>query len=224
MARWADSDFDSAEQLRRKRKAIIREAARVFSRRGFHGTTLDDVAERLSVTKAALYRYVANKNELLCACHEEAMEIANEAMDLGETKGRNGLEKIQVGMCQYLKDMIGEMGVPVLILEENALTGEEAVRVIKLRDDFEKRLRRLMLEGMEDGSILQLNPKMATFMLLGAVHWVTKWYSPEGRWTPEDVAEALIEMATRGMAKNPTEHLNAKIHNNILEYAQRNSR
>lgn len=218
MARWADSDFDSAEQLRRKRKAIIREAARVFSRRGFHGTTLDDVAERLSITKAALYRYVENKNELLCACHEEAMEIANDAMDLGEKKGTTGLEKIQIGMRTYLQDMIGEMGVPVLILEENALTGDEAVRVIKLRDDFEKRLRSLVQEGIDDGSILQLNPKLATFMLLGAVHWVTKWYSPDGPWTAEDVADALIEMATRSMSRHPQEELKAKIHHNVIEY------
>lgn len=224
MARWADSDFDSTEQLRRKRKAIIREAAKVFSRRGFHGTTLDDVAERLSVTKTALYRYVANKNELLCACHEEAMEIANDAMDLGERTGRSGLEKIQIGMRQYLQDMIGEMGVPVLILEESALTGDEAVRVIKLRDDFEKRMRKLVLEGIEDGSILQLNPKLATFMLLGAVHWVTKWYSPEGPWSAEEVAEALIEMATRAMVAKPSGKLDAKIHNNIIEYAPRGKR
>ena len=74
--RWANAIPSRAEQTDTKRRAIIREAAKVFNRRGSHGTTLEDVAERLGVSKAALYRYVQNKNDLLCACHEEAMEIA----------------------------------------------------------------------------------------------------------------------------------------------------
>jgi TetR/AcrR family transcriptional regulator len=213
MSRWANTLPDREEVLEMKRKAIIREAAKVFNRRGSHGATLDDVALRLGVSKAALYRYVQSKHDLLYACHEEAMEIARECMDKGEAEGRNGLEKIQIGMSGYLREMIGTMGVPVLILEENALTGTQADHIIALRDEFEKRMRRLVEEGISDGSILTLNPKLAMFMLLGAVHWVTKWYSPDGPWTAEDVAEALIEMATRGLAANPSERLTAGIHN-----------
>lgn len=213
MSRWANAFPDREELVETKRKAIIREAARVFNRRGSHGAKLDDVADRLSVSKAALYRYVQNKQDLLYACHVEAMEIANDAMDRGEAEGRDGLEKIQIGMAAYLREMIGAMGVPVLILEENALTGEQAEHVIALRDAFEVRMRRLVAEGIADGSILPLNPKMAIFMLLGAVHWVTKWYSPEGAWTADDVAEALIEMTTRGMAARPSDRFTARIHN-----------
>ncbi|MGD9503136.1 MAG: helix-turn-helix domain-containing protein, partial [Methyloceanibacter sp.] len=84
MSRWANAVPDRDEQLEIKRKAIIREAAKVFNRRGMHGTTLDEVAERLGVTKTALYRYVRNKDELLFACHQEAMENARECVDQGE--------------------------------------------------------------------------------------------------------------------------------------------
>ena len=212
MSRWANAVPNREQQLESKRQAIIREAAKVFNRRGSHGTTLDDVAERLGVTKTALYRYVQNKNDLLFACHEEAMEIARECMDRGEAEGTTGLEKIQIGMKGYLREMIGAMGVPVLILEENALTGESAAKIIALRDAFEKRMRRLVEEGITDGSILPLNPKLAIFMLLGAVHWVTKWYSPAGPWTAGDVSDALIEMVTRGLAANPGATLEADIH------------
>ena len=209
MSRWATV---REELLETKRKTIVREAARVFNRRGSHGATLDLVAERLGVTKAALYRYVQSKQDPLYACHEEAMEIARESMDKGEALGRNGLEKIQIGMATYLREMIGVMGVPVLILEENALTGKQAKHIIGLRDAFEDRMRRLVREGIADGSILPLNPKLAMFMLLGAVHWVTKWYSPDGPWSADDVSDGLIEMATRGLAARPSEALAANIH------------
>ena len=218
MSRWANAVPDREQQLEIKRKAIIREAAKVFNRRGSHGTTLDDVAERLGVTKTALYRYVRNKNDLLYACHEEAMEIARECMDRGEAEGRTGLEKIQIGMKDYLREMIGAMGVPVLILEENALTGDDATRIIALRDAFEQRMRRLVEEGIRDGSILPVNPKLAMFMLLGAVHWVTKWYHPDGPWTADDVADALIEMATRGLAAEPAAALSGAVHNTTVPF------
>lgn len=212
MTRWASAVPAREEQLGIKRKALIREAARAFSRRGSHGATLDDVAERLGVTKAALYRYVHNKNDLLFACHSEAMAIANETMDHGEAEGRNGLERIRIGMTGYLREMIGTMGVPLMILEDNALVGDQRTEIVALRDAFEERLRRLVVDGIRDGSILPLNPKLAVFALLGAIHWVTKWYSAEGRWTAEDVAEAVVELATRGWEVAPGARLGAAIH------------
>ena len=212
MTKWANAVPSRAEQQDTKRKAIIREAARCFNRRGSHGTTLEDVAERLGVTKTALYRYVNNKNDLLCACHEEAMEIAFEHLDQGERTGRNGLEKIQIAMSGYLKTMISDLGVPVLLLEENALEKTSAVRIVALRDKFEKRLRGLVEAGVADGSIVATDPKLAVFMLLGAVHWVTKWYSPDGAWTAEDASSALIELATRGLAAKPARTLSATLH------------
>lgn len=212
MSRWANTLPNREEQAETKRKAIIREAARVFSRRGSHGSSLDDVAERLGVSKAALYRYVQSKQDLLYACHLEAMEIARESMDRGEARGRTGLEKIRIGMAEYMREMIGAMGVPVLILEENALTGTQADDVMRLRDEFETRMRHLVEEGIADGSIIQVNPKIAIFMLLGAVHWVTKWYSPDGPWSADDVADALMELATRGFAAEPSPELGSILH------------
>lgn len=214
MKRWANAVPNREQQQELKRQAIIREAARIFSRRGSQGATLDDVADRLGVSKTALYRYVRNKNDLLFACHEEAMDIADRALSEGEHSGRTGLEKIQIGLGAYLREMIGELGVPVLILEENALQGDEGEKIYALRDAFEKRMRTLVEMGIADGSILPLNPKLAVFMLLGSIHWVTKWYRPDGLWSADDVSEALIELATRGMAAKPVGTLSAPIHGN----------
>jgi TetR/AcrR family transcriptional regulator len=210
--RWANAVPSRAEQSDTKRRAIIREAARVFNRRGSHGTTLEDVAERLGVSKAALYRYVQNKNDLLCACHEEAMQIANEHLDIGERTGRSGLQKIQIAMTGYLRAMINDLGVPVLVLEENALEVQSAVRIVKQRDAFERRLRNLVKLGVSDGSIVPVDPKLAVFMLLGAILWVNKWYSPDGKWTGEEASAALIELATRGLAAKPARTLASPIH------------
>jgi TetR/AcrR family transcriptional regulator len=211
MPRWANVLPNREDQLKTKRRAIIREAARVFSRRGVHGTSLEEVAERLGVSKAALYRYIPSKQDLLYACHDEAMDIARECMDRGEIEGRTGLEKIRIGMAGYMREMIHAIGVPVLIIEENALTGAHAEDIMRRRDDFEKRMRRLVEEGIADGSILPANVKITVFAILGAVHWVAKWYSSDGPWTAEEVAEAVIEIATRGIEADPSQTLGAHL-------------
>ncbi len=200
---WNDALPDRSAQQAMKRKAILRAAATIFSRQGSHGATLEDVATSLGVSKAALYRYVLNKNELVLACQEEALEIADRALTLGEDQGATALEKIRIGLRLYLIAMMAEMGVPALILEENALHGEEAERTYAKRDAYEMRMRRLVAEGQADGSIVAAEPKVAVFMLLGAIHWVAKWYRPDGAWRPEEVAEAIVDLATRALDTQP---------------------
>lgn len=209
---WADAIPGRDEQQALKRKAIVRAAARLMSRRGSHGATLDDVAERLGVSKAALYRYVSNKNDLILACHEEALAIAERCLDHGEEKGATGLEKIRLGLRCYLVEMIRELGVPALILEENVLQGEAAERNYANRDTYERRMRRLVREGQQDGSIVPAEPKIAVFMLLGSIHWLAKWYCPDGDWQPEQVADAIVELATRALEPSPAERLSAELH------------
>lgn len=209
---WADAIPGRDEQQALKRKAIVRAAARLMSRRGSHGATLDDVADRLGVSKAALYRYVSNKNDLILACHEEALAIAERCLDHGEEKGATGLEKIRLGLRCYLVEMIRELGVPALILEENVLQGEAAERNYANRDTYERRMRRLVREGQQDGSIVPAEPKIAVFMLLGSIHWLAKWYCPDGDWQPEQVADAIVELATRALEVSPAERLSAELH------------
>ena len=209
---WANAVPDRAEQQELKRQAIIRAAARVFSRRGSHGAKLDDVADRLGVSAAALYRYVSNKNDLILACHEEAMEIADRALTAGEQSGGTGLEKIYLGLRNYLLEMVAVLGVPALIMEENALVGDAAERIYGLRDDYERRLRALVIEGQQDGSIIAVEPKIAVFMLLGTMHWVAKWYRETGEWSADQVSDAIIELVTRSLATRPPRRLKSKLH------------
>jgi TetR/AcrR family transcriptional regulator len=200
MAPWANAVPSRSEQIDLKRTSILREAAKSFNRSGFHGTALDDIAERLGVTKAALYRYVPTKHDLLFACFNMAMDSAFSNLDRGEREGRNGLEKIRIGLRGYVEEMIGELGYPVVLLEENALLPEHAKAIIKRRDRMEQRLRELVVRGMGDGSITPCNPKLVVFSILGAVNWVPKWYRADGEWSAAEVADALLAIVARSIA------------------------
>jgi len=193
-----------------KRQAIIREAARAFSRKGFHGTSMDDIAAHLGVTKAALYRYVQTKHEILFASFMIGLDSGFANMDRAEKEGSNGLEKLRIALTGYLEDMLGSLGHPTALLEENALLPEHAEIVIERRDEAEKRFRAMVKAGISDGSIIPCNPKLAIFAVLGAVNWVPKWYRDDGEWKPDEAARSLVDLVTRGLATHSSDDIESQ--------------
>src|SRR3990172_8201900 len=169
MLTWKSAVPDNNEQREKKRETLLREAAAVFTRRGVHGTSLADIAENLGVTKAALYTYVESKDELLFLCHTAAMDAAFESLEEALAQGTNGREKLILALRKYLERIIGKQSFCAIILEEGTLTPEDTETIIGRRDLFEREMRKLVLEGIADGSIVRCNPRLVVFAMLGAV-------------------------------------------------------
>lgn len=200
---WGSAVPTLSESADLKRGYIVRAAALCFNRSGFHGTSMDDIAERLGVTKAALYRYVSNKHELLFASFNMAMDSSFANLDEGERQGANGLEKLRIAVSGYLTDLIVKLGHPVVLMEDKALLPEQQRAILRRRDEAERRYRGLVEAGIRDGSIRRCNPKIAVFALLGAINWVPKWYRPDGELSAAEVVEALVDLVTSGLAARP---------------------
>lgn len=207
MSAWKNAVLGANEQFDRKRDVLLREAAASFNRRGYHGTSLAEIAKKLGVTKAALYTYVPSKEELLYFCHDSAMDSAVEILTQARAGGGNGLEKLAVTLRRYLELMLGEDGSYVVLLEENAMKPAHMRAIIKRRDKFEQGLRELVSEGIADGSIVPCNPKLAIFMIMGAMNWSRKWYQPDGTWSGAQIAVALTEILERSLAGTPVKAL-----------------
>jgi TetR/AcrR family transcriptional regulator len=76
--------------------------------------------------------------------------------------------------------MLGLEGGYVVLLEENAMKPAHVRAIVKRRDQFEQGLREFVAEGIADGSIVRCNPKLAVFMMMGALNWSRKWYFGRG--------------------------------------------
>ncbi len=99
---WKPGIVDRAEEARRKRQAVIAEAARAFGHRGFHNVSLDEVAVALNVSKPTLYNYVKSKHELLYECYNLALDLGEEAIQDVLALDGTGLEKL----CAFIKRYI----------------------------------------------------------------------------------------------------------------------
>ena len=203
MAAWKDAVPVPTAQFDRKREVLLREAAASFNRRGYHGTSLTEIAKKLGVSKAALYTYVPSKEELLYYCHDAAMDSAIESLHKAQASAGTGLQRLTLTLRHYLEMMLGQEGGYVVLLEENAMKPAHVRAIVKRRDQFEQGLREFVVEGIADGSIVRCNPKLAIFMMLGALNWSRKWYRPNGSWSGAQIAHALTEMLERSLSSTP---------------------
>lgn len=204
---WKNAVLSRSEQREMKREVLLREAAAAINKRGFHATSLEDIASSLAVSKAALYYYFPNKQKLLAACLERVMQAAFEGMAEAEARGRTGREKVKLALQLYLRKMIDEMSCCVVVTEESSLLPEDRIPHLAERDRYDRRLREMIQEGIDDGSIVPCDPKLVAFTLLGAVHWVPKWFSHSGPWSSAQLSAAMTDLMERALSTKPVSGL-----------------
>ncbi len=207
MTAWSAIVPSRDELHEAKRVALLREAASAFTRKGFHAASLDDIAQKLGVTKAALYHYFPSKHALLKECFARALEVGFEGLARAEATGGNAREKLHNALRFYLKEMIDELSCCVVLTEENALLPDDYAELLQQRDRFEIALRDMIRAGIADGSIVPCDPKLAVFTMLGAVHWVSKWFNQGGAWSADAVSTALTDLLDRMVSATPVKAL-----------------
>lgn len=209
MADWKNN-VPSRDQLRdAKRSAVLREASASFNKHGYHGTSLDDIARRLEVTKPALYYYFPNKQAMLKACFDQAMEVAFANLARARREGGNGRQKLRLALSDLLQDFIGEHSVAITVLEEGSLSPDDFQAVKSERRRFEHALRAFVREGIKDGSIVPCDPKLAVLALLGALGWVPRWYKPDGDWSKAQLNALMSDLLERMLSSEPVDRLQA---------------
>lgn len=192
------STFHVRAKRRRRRMEILHAALQAFRARGYHGTTLDDIAERLDLRKPALYRYFPDKEALLYACHREGLdEVAHIIADAARQPTCR--ERLTYAIREHVRVMADTLEGSSLAFETSALTPRHRADVIAARDRYEEALRALVRDGIDAGEFRPVDPKIAVFAILGAINWVARWYSPGGFVRPPELGAEFADHLTRGL-------------------------
>jgi TetR/AcrR family transcriptional regulator len=186
------------------REKILAESARVFNRRGYHATTLDDIARALGVTKAALYYYVRNKEDVLFQCHQKALDLAIDAVRSAVLQSSAPDEQLRLVFRRYIEGMTDQLAGAVVLLYEGALSPALHRTILAQRDEYEGLLRRIIEDGTARGIFVPCDAKLIGFAILGALNWIPRWYDPNGPVSPKDIATTFAEYFVRGLLTTPT--------------------
>jgi TetR/AcrR family transcriptional regulator len=188
---------------RTKRVAILRSAARAFSRRGYHGTSMDDIAAELLMTKGALYYYFQDKEDILFACHDYSLDQVLENLLTVESSDGPPAEKLRALIFAHVMVMLDALQGSAMALDFNALGPETYPKIVAKRDRFERGMRKLIRDGIEDGSFQETDERLAAFMILGSINWITKWYREGGEYDGQAIADYFADHFIRGLESRP---------------------
>ena len=187
------------EKRRRRREEILHSALRAFRDKGYHNTTLADIADQLGVRKTALYHYFPDKESILYACHRESLSELDRLLSEAHRLD-SGREQLAYAIREHVRVMTDTLEGSPLAFEVTALSPKRQKEIIGARDRYERALRRMIDRGIEQGEFRFVDTKLATFAILGAINWIARWYRPEGSTKSEALGEQFADYLLEGLA------------------------
>jgi AcrR family transcriptional regulator len=192
--------FKGLDKSIRKQK-IIDTAATLFHKKGYSSTSLDDVANELGISKAALYHYVSSKDQLLSTIYTQAFEnifrdtYEISAMDLSPD------EKLRRIIGNHIHNIIIKnlSMFSVFFSEENQLPEKDFKKIREEKKKYTRIIEDIIAEGISKKLFRDVDPGLQAYAILGMCNWVFKWYRP-GRAShdPDAIARHFIALLEWG--------------------------
>ncbi len=181
-----------------RRREVTREAAKLFAQKGYHGTSIGDIAEALGVQKGSLYSHIASKEDLLYETMREGAEAFHAALD-AIPEDTPAVDKIRLALRGHLRVVAEQLDVATVFVQEwRYLEGERRDEIVAERRRYEERIRDLFREGRELSELrADLDETAAALLLLSAANWAYTWLQP-GRDTDE-IADRFFALLVDGM-------------------------
>ena len=198
--------FESRRRARdEKREAVLRTALQSFLEHGYHRATLNDVAERLNITKPALYNYFRGKDDILFECWALGQERVDEFITEIEASGGNGLARLRRLTHAYARIMATDFGASLVRFDSRDLSEKNRKVMRAAKKSVDLTFRRYITEGIADGSIKPCDAKLAAFAIAGSLNWIGHWYQPDGALSADAIADEFSIRLTEGLEmKQPT--------------------
>jgi len=187
-----------------KREAVLRMAVRLFLEEGYHRTPLSRIAERLNITKPALYNYFSSKEEILRELFRLGDEQYDERFGRIERSGGDGLTKLKAIIRAYAVSITSDFGMCFARLDDRELAPEPRAQVRRWKRRYDLAFRKQIEDGVADGSIVPCDAKLAAFTIAGALNGIADWYRPGGALSPEAIADEFATRLTTGLIARAT--------------------
>ncbi len=181
-----------------RRSELTREAARLFAEKGYHGTSIGDLADAMGVQKASLYHHLASKADLLWDVARDGAAAFHAELD-GIDERLPAIEKLRLALRAHLRVVSEQLDIATVFVREwRYLEGERRDEFIAERRRYEERIRALFREGVEQSELrTDLDVGVAALVFLSAANWAYTWLQP-GRDT-DDLADRFFELLVDGM-------------------------
>ena len=194
---------------RHSRESVVRAAGKLFALRGYHGTSMKDLGDELGLLKSSIYSHVSSKEDLLLEVVRRAERLFNDSarQALETASGEAGrLRALIGGHLQVILDHRDEAST--FLNEARALDERYRGAVVAARGRYERRFRQVIDRGVRGGEFDdRVDPATASIFILSILNAVGRWYRPDGRLGPEELAEEMWSFIRSGLARTEGEGL-----------------
>ena len=182
------------------REDILEAAAQIISVKGFHGTSMQDIAKAVDLRKASLYHHISSKQEILVELLDTALDMLIEELERVVSQPVSPEEKFRFAMRSYVKSLTENHDLStVLIFEHRSLEPKFRRRHIPKRDRYETLWREIIEEGVSKKVFNSQDPLLDVKFVLGVANWTIMWYDPGGTYSADQIADRSTEMLLSGL-------------------------
>jgi TetR/AcrR family transcriptional regulator, cholesterol catabolism regulator len=187
-----------SRRLTTRRSQLTREAARLFAERGYHGTSIGDLAKALGVQKGSLYAHIESKQDLLYEAMSEGARAFHAALD-EVPEDIPVIGRIRLALRAHLRVVAEQIDVATVFVREwRYLEGERAEEFLAERRRYEERFRVLFRDGRERGELrTDLDDQAAVLLVLSAANWAYTWLPPGA--DTDELADRFFAVLLDGM-------------------------
>ena len=191
-------EIQSAGRLARhdnRRVQLLDAAARLFCERGFHATSMRDIAKAVDMLSGSIYYHFSSKQEMLLAVYAEGARRIGDLVDAAVERETEPWKRLEAASAAHLNALsvihrdYAQVMIRTLPQEIDGISSQ----LRDIRRDYEAKFRSLI-------DLLPLSPEIdrhyLRLMLIGALNWSHVWYKPGGD-RPEVVARAFIQTLRR---------------------------
>jgi TetR/AcrR family transcriptional regulator, cholesterol catabolism regulator len=181
-----------------KRARLVEVASELFYERGFVGTTLDAMADKLEVNKPFIYQFFASKHEILAAVVEQEIRRTIDLLDLTYQRETKAPARLRSFVSAWVRENIEfRMIAMIFWQEQHHFSPDTQEENRNLQKVFNLRLTDLIESGIKSGEFNVDNPRLAAFALIGLAQWIPRWYRPDGEFEVDEIAAYFSEQALR---------------------------
>ncbi|MHB1684247.1 MAG: TetR/AcrR family transcriptional regulator [Bacilli bacterium] len=179
---------------------IARAAITLFDQKGYHATSVQDIADAVGLQKGSLYHYIESKEELLLRIASQSINGFNRELEIIRNRKTAAKDRLIQAIHHHFNIVTGDIQMTTVLLREAFLLGDEQQSAVKQATDRYLDLWvDIIKEGMDNHEFRPGDARLTALSILGSCNWVYRWYDGNGSKTPQQIADYFCELSLKGI-------------------------
>jgi len=195
-------DEDDAAGESPPREQQVRAAAlRLFRDKGYHATSMRDIAAEVGINKGSLYSYIRSKEDLLIPFFERAMGLLLAEIEaISANESLTATERLKRAIKAHILNVTENLDILTVYLSEwRQLRADSLSTVRQQRERYAALFLAIVEAGVNRGEFRAIDPRISALGMIGMCNYLFRWYGPDCRLRPEQIADELTDMLLHGV-------------------------